>query len=128
MRESWVSKRVSSGKSVVTQMHYARRGVVTEEMAYVAAREKVEPELVRAEIARGRMIIPANVKHTNLEPMGIGIALSCKVNANIGSSAVTSDVDKELRKLAVCMKHGADSVMDLSTGGDFEGIRRAIIA
>ncbi len=108
-------------------MHYARKGIVTEEMLYVAAREKVEPEVIRSEIARGRMIIPANVNHTNLEPMGIGIALSCKVNANIGSSAVVSDVDGELRKLQVSLKHGADTVMDLSTGGDIDGIRCAII-
>ena len=124
MRTEWVSKRTGP---VVTQMHYARKGLVTEEMLYVAKREKVEPELVRSEIARGRLIIPANIKHTNLEPMGIGIALSCKVNANIGSSAVTSDVEKERRKLAVCLKHGADTVMDLSTGGDIDGIRRTLI-
>ena len=90
MRKDWVSKR--SG-ATVTQMHYARKGLVTEEMAYVAQREKVEPELVRSEVARGRMIIPANINHLNLEPMGIGIALSCKVNANIGSSAVTSELE-----------------------------------
>jgi phosphomethylpyrimidine synthase len=125
MRNEWVSKR--SG-AVVTQMHYARKGIVTEEMAYVAQREKVEAELIRSEIARGRLIIPANVRHTNLEPMGIGIALGCKVNANIGSSAVTSDVEKELRKLRISLKHGADTVMDLSTGGDIDNIRQAIIA
>ena len=124
MRNEWVAKR----SGVVTQMRYAREGIVTEEMRFVAAREKVEPELVRSEVARGRLVIPANVKHTNLEPMGIGIALGCKVNANIGSSAVTSDVEGELRKLAVCLKYGADTVMDLSTGGDIDGIRRAIIA
>jgi phosphomethylpyrimidine synthase len=108
-------------------MKYAREGVITEEMAYVAARERVEPELVRSEIARGRMVVPANVNHTNLEPMGIGIALSCKVNANIGNSAVTSDVDGELRKLRVALKYGADTVMDLSTGGDIDRIRGEII-
>jgi phosphomethylpyrimidine synthase len=109
-------------------MHYARQGQVTEEMAYIAAREKVEPALVRDEVARGRLVIPANVNHTNLEPMGIGIALACKVNANIGNSAVTSDVDGELRKLEVSLKYGADTVMDLSTGGDIDRIRSAIIA
>src|ERR1700758_2112356 len=114
MRNDWVSKR--SG-ATVTQMHYARQGIITEEMRHVAQREKVDAELVRSEVARGRMIIPANVNHTNLEPMGIGIALSCKVNANIGNSAVTSNVDGELRKLAISIKHGADTVMDLSTGG-----------
>ena len=94
MRTAWVEKR--KGQSNVTQMHYARQGTVTEEMAYVAQREKIAPELVRSEVARGRMIIPANVTHTNLEPMGIGIALSCKVNANIGNSAVTSEIDREV--------------------------------
>jgi phosphomethylpyrimidine synthase len=124
LRTPWVAKR--SG-ACVTQMHYARKGLVTEEMEYVARREKVEPELVRAEVARGRLVIPANVNHANLEPMGIGIALSCKVNANIGNSAVTSDASGELRKLEVSLKYGADTVMDLSTGGDIDGIRRAII-
>jgi phosphomethylpyrimidine synthase len=109
-------------------MHYARAGLITEEMRFVADCEKVEAELVRSEVARGRLVIPANVKHTNLAPMGIGIALSCKVNANIGSSAVTSDVEKERRKLAICLKHGADTVMDLSTGGDIDGIRRTLLA
>ncbi|WP_394829567.1 phosphomethylpyrimidine synthase ThiC [Pendulispora albinea] len=126
MRTEWIAKR--RGDATPTQMYYARKGIVTEEMAYVAQREKVDPELVRSEVARGRLIIPANTCHPNLEPMGIGIALSCKVNANIGSSAVVSHVDKELSKLAVCLKHGADTVMDLSTGGDIDGIRRAIIA
>jgi phosphomethylpyrimidine synthase len=111
----------------VTQMHFARKGIVTEEMQYVAQREKVSAELVRAEIARGRLIIPANVCHTNLEPMGIGVALSCKVNANIGNSAVTGDEAKELRKLAISIKYGADTVMDLSTGGDIDAIRAALI-
>jgi len=126
MRTDWVAKRAQDG--CLTQMHYARKGVVTEEMAFVAARERVEPELVRAEVARGRMVIPANVRHTGLEPMGIGIALSCKVNANIGNSAVTGDAEGEMRKLRVALKHGADTVMDLSTGGDIDAIRTAILA
>jgi phosphomethylpyrimidine synthase len=126
MRTEWT--RARRGQPNVTQMHYARKGLVTEEMRYVADREKVSPELVRDEIARGRLIIPANINHVGLEPMGIGIALSCKVNANIGNSAVTSDVKKELRKLEVSLKYGADTVMDLSTGGDIDGIRAAIIA
>ncbi len=125
MRSDWVSKRTGD---VVTQMHFARKGIVTEEMAFVAERENVAPELVRSEVARGRLVIPANIRHRNLEPMGIGIALRCKVNANIGSSAVTSDVEQELRKLRVSLKYGADTVMDLSTGGDIDGIRRAMIA
>jgi phosphomethylpyrimidine synthase len=126
MRSEWLSRR--AGEGTKTQMHYARQGVVTEEMAYVAAREKVEPAVVRDEVARGRLVIPANVNHTNLEPMGIGIALGCKVNANIGNSAVISDVDGELRKLKASLKYGADTVMDLSTGGDIDVIRSAILA
>src|SRR4051812_38307115 len=110
MRSEWVSKR--RGHENVSQMHYARKGVVTEEMLHVAGREKVSAELVRSEVARGRLVIPANVNHENLEPMGIGIALTCKVNANIGNSAVTSEVDTELRKLAISIKYGADTVMD----------------
>src|ERR1700733_106588 len=126
MRTEWVARRLSDGNK--TQMHYARQGIVTEERAYVAAREKVEPTLVRDEVARGRLVIPANIAHTNLEPMGIGIALGCKVNANIGNSQTTSDVEGELRKLAVSLKYGADTVMDLSTGGDIDHIRAAILA
>src|SRR5580693_2171615 len=126
MRTEWVARRL--GDRTKTQMHYARKGVVTEEMAYVAAREKVEATLVRDEVARGRLVIPANVNHTNLEPMGIGVALGCKVNANIGNSAVISDVEGELRKLKVSLKYGADTVMDLSTGGDIDVIRAAIVA
>jgi phosphomethylpyrimidine synthase len=125
MRTAWVKSRL--GQPNVTQMHYARAGLVTEEMRHVAAREKVEPELVRSEIARGRLIIPANVNHPNLEPMGIGIALTCKINANIGNSAVISEVGTELRKLEISLKHGADTIMDLSTGGDIDAIRRTII-
>jgi phosphomethylpyrimidine synthase len=125
MRTEWVTRRRDDANK--TQMHYARRGIVTEEMAYVAVRERVEPARVREEVALGRLVIPANVAHTNLEPMGIGIALSCKVNANIGNSAVTGDVGGELRKLQVALKYGADTVMDLSTGGDIPRIRGAII-
>ena len=126
MRANWTAPR--KGQPNVTQMHYARKGLVTEEMLHVAEREKVMPELVRSEVARGRLVIPANIEHENLEPMGIGIALSCKVNANIGNSAVTGTADGELRKLAVCLKYGADTVMDLSTGGDIDGIRRTLVA
>ncbi|MEK7409344.1 MAG: phosphomethylpyrimidine synthase ThiC, partial [Acidobacteriota bacterium] len=89
--------------------------------------ENLPPELVRSEVARGRMIIPANVHHTNLEPMGIGIAARCKINANIGNSAVTSDIDQELDKLRLSIQYGADTVMDLSTGGDIPRIREAIL-
>jgi phosphomethylpyrimidine synthase len=117
----------STNGKVVTQMHYARKGVVTDAMKYVAGVEGLDPELVRSEVARGRMIIPANVNHTNLKPCAIGIAARCKINANIGNSSVTSDVEEELGKLRTALKYGADTVMDLSTGGDIDGIRRAII-
>jgi phosphomethylpyrimidine synthase len=117
-----------AGEECPTQLRYARRGVVTEEMEFVAKLEQLEPELVRAEIARGRMIIPANIHHTNLEPMAIGVASKCKINANIGNSAVTSHVDEELEKLHVAVHYGADTVMDLSTGGDIPGIRKQILA
>ena len=125
MRADWVAKRQDD--AVRTQLFYARRGVTTEEMAYVAKREGLPPEDVREEVARGRMIIPANVNHRNLEPMCIGVASKCKVNANIGNSATTSNIDEELEKLRYSIKYGADTVMDLSTGGDIPRIREAII-
>jgi phosphomethylpyrimidine synthase len=109
-------------------MHYSRKGQITGEMQYVAQREKLTPELVRDEVARGRMIIPANINHTSLEPMCIGVASGCKINANIGNSATTSDISGELDKLDYAVKFGADTVMDLSTGGDIPEIRKAIIA
>src|SRR6184192_2912901 len=97
MRKEWVAKRQND--QVRTQMHYARLGIVTEEMQYVARRESISPELVRSEVARGRMIIPANIHHTNLEPMAIGVASKCKINSNIGNSSVTSNIAGELEKL-----------------------------
>src|SRR3954468_20030631 len=126
MRTEWVAKRKNDSNR--TQMHYARQGVVTEEMRYIANRERIDPELVRSEVARGRMIIPANVHHANLEPMCIGVASKCKINSNIGNSAVLSDIEGELDKLRYSVKFGADTVMDLSTGGDIPAIRKAIIA
>ena len=126
MRTEWVAKR--RGQANVSQMHYARQGVITEEMDYVAKREKLPAELIRAEVARGRMIIPANINHTNLEPMAIGIASSCKVNANIGASPNSSNLQEEVDKLNLAVKYGADTVMDLSTGGgNLDEIRTAII-
>src|SRR5271163_286919 len=88
-----------TGDTNVSQMHFARQGKITEEMAFVAQREKIDTLLVRDEVAAGRLIIPANINHPELEPMGIGIGTRCKVNANIGSSAITSNIDEELRKL-----------------------------
>ena len=115
------------GDPIRTQMHYARKGEITPEMEYVARRENLPPESIRDEVARGRLIIPANLRHTNLEPMCIGVASKCKVNSNIGNSAVTSEIEQELEKLEYSIKYGADTVMDLSTGGDIPRIRRAII-
>jgi phosphomethylpyrimidine synthase len=116
--------------SPVTQMHLARLGEVTPAMRRVAEREALEPELVRAEVARGRLIIPANVAHlaAQLDPMGIGTVATVKINANIGNSAVTSDVAGELEKLHFAVHFGADTVMDLSTGGGIDEIRAAIVA
>jgi phosphomethylpyrimidine synthase len=113
----------------VTQMHFARRGEITAAMQRVAEREELEPALVRAEVARGRLIIPANVRHLagRLEPMGIGTVARVKINANIGNSAVTSDVEGELEKLHFAVHFGADTVMDLSTGGGIDEIREAIL-
>ncbi len=124
-RSSWVEPRKDD--KIRTQMHYARRGVITEEMLYVARREQLEPEVVRSEVARGRLIIPANINHLRLEPMAIGEMASVKINANIGNSATTSDASGELEKLHYSVKYGADTVMDLSTGGDIPEIRKAII-
>ena len=125
MRSNWVEKRKND--KIRTQLHYARQGSITEEMHYVAGQERLAPELVRSEVARGRMIIPANLNHPNLEPMAIGVASKCKINSNIGNSSVVSDVAGELAKLRYSVKYGADTVMDLSTGGDIPGIRKAII-
>ena len=124
IRSPWIEKRTGP---VVTQMHYARQGVTTEEMEYVARRECLEPDVVRSEVARGRMIIPANIRHPELEPMSIGVASKCKINSNIGNSSVTSHIDEELEKLRVSIKYGADTLMDLSTGGDIPAIRNAIL-
>lgn len=126
MRTPWLVKRQNHNNA--SQLHYARQGIITEEMAYVAQREGLPAELIRAEVGRGRMIIPANINHPNLEPMAIGIAARCKVNANIGASPNCSDITEELAKLKLAVKYGADTLMDLSTGGgDLDQIRTAII-
>jgi phosphomethylpyrimidine synthase len=114
----------------MTQIQQARGGHITPEMEYVAQREGLTAELVRDEVARGRMVIPANKVHLaqKLEPMCIGVASKTKINANIGNSAVTSDIHGELEKLHTAVHFGSDTVMDLSTGRDIDEIRRAIIA
>ena len=112
-----------------TQMYLARAGHVTAPMRRVAEREELAPELVRDEVARGRLVIPANIHHLakRLDPMGIGKVARVKINANIGNSAVTSGIDGELDKLHHAVHFGADTVMDLSTGGDIDAIRQAIV-
>ncbi len=114
---------------MTTQLLAARAGEVTAEMKFVADRERLPVETILAEVAAGRMVIPANKVHLQgrLEPMAIGIAAKCKINANIGNSAVTSNVGEEVDKLHMAVHHGADTVMDLSTGKDIDNIRRRII-
>jgi phosphomethylpyrimidine synthase len=111
----------------VTQLHYARQGRVTEEMEFVAVRERIDPDTVRREVAAGRAIIPANVNHPESEPMAIGRRFLVKVNANIGNSAVTSSVAEEVEKLSWATAWGADTVMDLSTGPDIHTTREWIL-
>src|SRR5881394_3421066 len=113
----------------MTQIEAARKGEVTPEMRFVAEREDLDVELIRAEVARGRMVIPANVVHVTkkLEPMCIGVAAKCKINANIGNSAVTGTVDDELEKLHTAVHLGSDTVMDHSPGGDIDNIRQALL-
>jgi phosphomethylpyrimidine synthase len=127
LREPWVRRRLERGDRNLSQMHYARRGIVTEEMAFAAAREGVDPELVRAEIAAGRAILPANIRHPELEPMLIGRRFLVKINANIGNSAVSSSVDEEIDKLRWSVRWGADTAMDLSTGPEIHATREAIL-
>jgi len=113
-----------------TQMRSARQGTITPAMRTVAEREALAPDAVRDEVARGRLIIPANIHHLAgpLEPMAIGKVARVKINANIGSSAVTASLDAEVDKMRLAVRYGADTVMDLSTGGDLDAIRTAILA
>src|SRR5688572_25365699 len=113
--------------SVVTQMHYARRGVITPEMEFIALREGVDATLVRDEVARGRAILPSNVNHPESEPMIIGRKFLVKINANIGNSAVASSIEEEVDKLTWAIRWGADTVMDLSTGKNIHETREWIL-
>jgi phosphomethylpyrimidine synthase len=122
-RSTWVQGR----SGVVTQMHYARQGRITEEMAFVAAREKLEADTIRAEVAAGRLVIPANINHVELEPAAVGREVTCKINANIGNSALSSGIEEELEKLRICLHYGADTVMDLSTGVGIHQIREVLL-
>ena len=126
LRDSWVASRRTAG-GCVTQLYYARKAVVTPEMEFVAIREGFDPEFVRSEVARGRAIIPANINHTELEPMIIGRNFAVKINANIGNSVVTSSIDEEVEKLRWATLWGADTVMDLSTGRDIHETREWIV-
>jgi phosphomethylpyrimidine synthase len=118
--------RARSGHTV-TQMYYARHGIVTPEMEFVALREQVEPEFVRSEVARGRAIIPTNINHPESEPMIIGRNFLVKINANIGNSAVTSSIQEEVEKMTWAIHWGADTVMDLSTGKHIHATREWIM-
>ena len=147
LRDSWIASRgdvghvrspgslegvfpgraVKRGTGRVTQLHYARRGLVTPEMEFVAIREGFDPECVRAAVAEGRAIIPANINHPESEPMIIGRDFLVKINANIGNSAVGSSIEEEVEKLRWATMWGADTVMDLSTGANIQETREWII-
>ncbi|MAY80376.1 MAG: phosphomethylpyrimidine synthase [Deltaproteobacteria bacterium] len=126
-RKEWIAEREARGDQCFTQLHYARKNIITPEMRFVAIRENVDPEFVRTEIASGRAIIPANKRHLELEPMIIGRKFLCKVNANIGNSAVHSSIDDEVEKMRWSVRWGADTLMDLSTGERIKETREWII-
>lgn len=126
VRKEWIEEREGKHERY-TQMHFARKGIITEEMLYVAERENVEPEFVRSELARGRAIICSNKNHLELEPQIIGRMFKVKINANIGNSAITSSIEEEVEKLQWSMLWGADTLMDLSTGKDIHQTREWII-
>ncbi len=119
--------KFAPGATCRTQMHLARQGVVSPEMQRVAGREDLPGDLIRDEVARGRMIIPANVNHTPLDPMAIGLKTRVKINANIGNSPTSSSLDEEVEKLSLSQRWGADTVMDLSTGKRIDETRQAIL-
>jgi phosphomethylpyrimidine synthase len=127
MPETLARRTLKGGAGPITQMEWARLGEVTPEMEFVAIREGMEPEFVRAEVARGRAIIPANVNHPELEPTIIGRAFKVKINANIGNSAVSSSIEEEVEKLRWATLWGADTVMDLSTGKHIHETREWIL-
>jgi len=112
----------------MTQLELAKKGVISPQMVQVAQQENLDAEFIRQGVAEGTVVIPANIKHSNLVPCGIGRGLKTKVNANIGTSSDFGNIDTELEKLRVTIDSGADTVMDLSTGGDISAIRRAVIA
>ncbi len=118
--------RAKAGRNV-TQLHYARKGIVTPEMEFIAIREQMDPEFVRSEVASGRAIIPANINHPECEPMIIGRNFLVKINANIGNSAVSSSINEEVEKMTWATRWGADTIMDLSTGKNIHTTREWIV-
>ena len=120
MREIWCKNRAND--ATPTQLFYAKNGIITGEMEYVAKIEGLEADFVREQVAIGRAIIPANINHHNLIPMAIGRAFKCKINANIGSSALSSGLEEEVQKVKISIKYGAYTIMDLSTGGNLDEI------
>jgi len=126
LRSTWISERLPQ-RAASTQRAYARRGDITQEMEFAALREGVPPEVVRDEIAAGRAVLPANINHPESEPMVIGRRFLVKVNANIGTSAVTSSITEEVEKMRWATHWGADTVMDLSTGKDIHRTREGIL-
>ncbi|HGG56981.1 MAG TPA: phosphomethylpyrimidine synthase ThiC [Nannocystis exedens] len=126
-RQAWIDRRLAKSDGNLSQMHFARQGIITEEMRFCAIRENVEPEFVRSEVACGRAIIPANIRHPELEPMIIGRNFLVKINANIGNSAVSSSIEEEVEKLQWATRWGADAVMDLSTGDNIHKTREWIL-
>jgi phosphomethylpyrimidine synthase len=126
-RAEWIERRVARGDTNFSQMHYAKKGVITEEMQFVALRESMHPEFVRDEVAAGRAIIPANRNHLELEPMIIGRNFLVKINGNIGNSSTTSSIEEEVEKLQWATRWGSDTIMDLSTGEKIHETREAIL-
>jgi phosphomethylpyrimidine synthase len=118
--------RAKKGKNV-TQLHYAKKGIITPEMEFIALRENMKPEFVRDEVARGRAIIPSNINHPEAEPMVIGRHFHVKINANIGNSAVSSSIEEEVEKMTWATRWGADNIMDLSTGKNIHTTREWIV-
>jgi phosphomethylpyrimidine synthase len=128
LRKPWIDARLARGDDGNrSQMHYARRGIITEEMKFVAVRESVTPDFVRDEVAGGRAIIPSNINHPESEPMIIGKSFLVKINANIGNSAVSSSIAEEVDKLRWSTRWGADTIMDLSTGKQIHETREWIL-
>ncbi|MCX5682026.1 MAG: phosphomethylpyrimidine synthase ThiC, partial [Candidatus Omnitrophica bacterium] len=125
IRKKWISSRKNA--KCITQLHYAKKGIVTPEMEFVAIRENCSPKLVRDEIAVGRAFLPANMNHPEAEPMIIGRKFLTKINANIGNSAISSNIISEVEKMIWAVRWGADTVMDLSTGPDIHETREWII-